>query len=213
MAEKKPNPPKGPPKSPAKSPPVPVKAPEAPKKKRGCLLYLILFGLLAVVFLASGVAAANYFGVINLQEMKEDMVQEYQLQNYPVIGNYFSPVETNFELTQVQPEPAPAEIIVPPAAPEPLPEVKLPDANTITAEDVMREEKRRQDEQAKRASRLSRLYGEMKPAAAAEVMKEIDDETLLTIFAGMDDRKVAKILALFEAGRAARLTEDMLRGE
>lgn len=199
-----------------------VKPAPEPKKKSGCLLYLVYFTLflLVIAVIAGGVvAAANYLGFINLQTIKEDVGKKYELQKYPVIGQYFPPIETNFE-------PVPLAGVAggdsasakpdaqPPAGQTAAPALALPNAqtNVITPVDVAREEERNQAEFAKRVSRLARLYGEMKPANAAAVMKALDDETVLSIFSKMEDDQVAKILSVFETERAARLTEDMLRG-
>lgn len=197
-----------------------VKPAEKPKKKRGCLLYLIYFILFLIVItvIAGGViAAANYLGFINLQTIKEEAGQKYELQKYPVVGQYFSPVETNFEsvpLAEGDSLPAKPDAQAPVQQDAQQVALALPAAqtNVLTPVDVAREEARNQAELAKRVARLARFYGEMKPANAAAVIKELDDETVLAIFSKMEDDQVAKILSVLEAERAARLTEDMLRG-
>ncbi|MEM5771059.1 MAG: magnesium transporter MgtE, partial [Bacillota bacterium] len=55
-------------------------------------------------------------------------------------------------------------------------------------------------------SRLARLYGNMKPEEAAPIMKELDDDLVVTLLRKMEDEQAAKILSAMEAQRAARLT-------
>jgi flagellar motility protein MotE (MotC chaperone) len=77
---------------------------------------------------------------------------------------------------------------------------------------MAREAKAKQDE-AKRISRLARLYGEMKADEAVPIINQLDDSTVLAIFGKMEDGQVAKILAQLDARRAARLTQNMLKGK
>lgn len=183
---------------------------QQPKKLSGCLLYLILTVFAITVITGVTVAAADYLGFISLKNIKEEVGKKYQLQKYPILSKYFPEVDTNFD-----PVPLGDGSSIPKPVPEPPGASVLPDpkTNVFSMTDVLREEEKKKNEAARRVSRLARLYGEMKPVEAVAVMKELDDETVLAIFTKMEDDQVAKILALFETARAAKLTQDMLKGQ
>ena len=76
-------------------------------------------------------------------------------------------------------------------------------------------EKQHQEQQAaekKRVTRLARLYGEMKPKAAADIMDALNDDVTIAILQKLEDAQAAKILAEFDPEKAARLTRVMYMG-
>lgn len=192
-----------------------------PQKSRGCLLKLIIVVILLALLTGAIFSVASYLGFIDVQNIKKEIGQRYELHKYPVIGRYFpeefnsdseTGVDTNFETVPLEEEPPSQKGKEPSPAVLPSAEQQRKD-NVLTLEDIAKEEQKKQTEAAKRISRTARLYGEMKPKDAAAVMKDLDDKTVLVIFSKMEDSQVSKILALFDAERAARLTEDMLKGQ
>lgn len=57
--------------------------------------------------------------------------------------------------------------------------------------------------------KLAQYYAEMKPAKAAEIMKNLSDEMNVGILQNLEADQVAKILSAMEPGTAARLVELM----
>lgn len=194
-----------------KTPVANPKQPSPPGSGIGLKVMVILVTLLILVTI--GFAAGVYLKFIDVEKLARDM----KLDQYPVIGNYLP--KTNFETVELAEETIPAQQDVPvnpnqsqkPASVFPVPQVINP--NLITPEDLEKQAKLRQQEENKRISKLSRLYGSMKPDAATAIMKELDDATVLAIFSKMEEEQVAKILALFDSKRAASLTQDMLKGK
>lgn len=183
-----------------------------PKKKRFRFLLKFVAALVVLVILAgSAVAAGVYFKLIDVPAI----AAKYKLHEYPLIGKYFPQPMTNFETVDLPPE-TPAEGDKPPApgvaqaAPAPA-SVPLPPK--ATPEEIQANLAKAKKEEAKRISRLARLYGEMKPDEAVPIMNQLEEDTVLAIFAKMDDSQVAKILALFDARKSARLTQEMLKGK
>lgn len=87
-----------------------------------------------------------------------------------------------------------SEAKAPPApAPEPVKAVKAP-APGDTGDDV---------------KRLAELYSQMKPEEACAIAQDMDDATLVQVFDGMKSRSVAKIMALMDPKRAAKLSMMM----
>ena len=77
-------------------------------------------------------------------------------------------------------------------------------------------EKKRKAEQAaekKRVTHLARIYTEMKPKDAADIMDGLNDDVTLAIFQRMDVATTAKIMAEFDPDKSARLTRAMYTGE
>lgn len=184
---------------------APANAP--PKKRRFRFLLKATLVLLAVLMLAGGsLAAAVYLKFIDV----DALAAQYNLASYPVIGRYFAKqAATNFETVELPPEtaaekPAPAPAVQ--AAPTPAPVA-------VSTDELKAREAKAKQEEAKRISRLARLYAEMKPDEAVPILNQLDDPTVLAIFGKMEDSQVAKIMSLLDARRAARLTQDMLKGK
>lgn len=188
----------------------PQEAPQEAPKKKGLarVLFKLLLVLIVLLMLGgAGVAAGVYFKLIDVP----GIAQKYKLHTLPVVGRYIPQPATNFEQVDLPEEP-PAE--QPPAPPAPVaqdpPAAKPPAA---TPEELKEQLAKTRQEQAKRISRLARLYGEMKPDEAVPILNQLDDPTVLAILNKMEDGQAAKILALFDARRAARLSQDMLKGK
>lgn len=177
---------------------------EAPKKAKssGILFKLILVFVLLLMLAGGGVAAGIYLGLIDLPAI----AAKYKLHDLPVVGQYIPKPATNFETVDLPPEAPAAEKPAAEAPPAPAPPAAKP-------EELKENLAKTRQEEAKRISRLARLYGEMKPDEALPILRELDDPTVLAILAKMEDGQAAKIMALFDAKRAARLTQDMLKGK
>ena len=186
--------------------------PEKPKKKSGRILKIILILLLLLILAAAGFSVGIYLKFIDTQSL----VDKWKLNEYPVIGQYFSSPKTNFEpvdLEQQSPLAVPENPIQPPIAqPVLTPEELLPENRKIDDVELQKQAKIKQQEEAKRISKVSRLYSAMKPDEAVAVLNQMDDESVLVILSKMDDEQVAKIMALLDARRAASLSQRMLRG-
>lgn len=185
-------------------------AAKAPAKKRifRFMLKATLVLLVLLVLAGGSLYAAVFFKFIDV----DALAAEYNLASYPVIGRYFAkPAATNFETVDLPPETAketPAAVPAVQAAPAPSPAPV-----TVSSDELKAREAKAKQEEAKRISRLARLYAEMKPDEAVPILNQLDDPTVLAIFNKMEDGQVAKLMSLFDARRAARLTQDMLKGK
>ncbi len=59
------------------------------------------------------------------------------------------------------------------------------------------------------AESLAKIYGTMKPEAAAPILDRLDDPTVLTIFSRMKEKQVGEILPLMTRDRAIALTQAL----
>ena len=59
------------------------------------------------------------------------------------------------------------------------------------------------------AESLAKIYGTMKPEAAAPILDRLDDPTVLTIFRRMKEKQVGEILPLMTRDRAIALTQAL----
>ncbi len=82
----------------------------------------------------------------------------------------------------------------------------------LTKAEIEKQMKAKQAEERKRISKLARLYNEMKPQEAADVMDSLDDDMAIAILQRMDESQAAKILAKFDPDKSARLTKIMYIG-
>lgn len=199
-----------------RSPAVPPPVTEVPKSKFGLAFKVIAIGLILCILVAIGFAAGIYLKLINVEKIANDM----NLSQNPVVGRFMP--KTNFEPVELEEDGSTVPELPPtqqtPAAQSPIQQQQLmsmPQSDTptmITKEDLEKQAKLQQQQEAKRISKLARLYGGMKPEAAVSIMKELDDPTIIAIFGKMEEEQVSKILSMFESKRAARITSDMFKG-
>ena len=180
---------------------------ETPKKSGGILKVMLIL-LLVLILVAAGFAVGIYLKFIDVQEL----TKKWKLNEYPIVGQLFPQPKTNFEpveLEEQNPLVRPSSPIVPSVI---QPETALPEKRKIDDTELQQQAKIKQQEEAKRISKIARLYGAMKPDEAVAILNKMDDDTVLLILSKMEDEQVAKILALFDARRAAILSQSMLRG-
>lgn len=189
---------------------------EKPKKKAGRIFKIILILLILLILAGTGFAIGIYLKFIDVQALG----QKWKLDEYPVIGQYFSEPKTNFEPVELEtqspvviPQNPNASAVVPPVmSPMMQPEAMLPEKRVIDDVELQKQAKIKQQEENKRISKIARLYSAMTPEEAVAILNKMDDETVLVILSKMEDEPVAKIMGLFDARRAAVLSQSMLRG-
>ena len=187
-----------------------------PKKKAGRIFKIILILLILLILAGTSFAVGIYLKFIDVQALG----QKFKVNEYPVVGKYFSEPKTNFETVELEsPDPvvAPQNPNIPSAIPPVVPtviqpEAMLPEKRVIDDVELQKQAKIKQQEEAKRISKIARLYSAMTPEEAVAILNKMDDETVLVILGKMEDEPVAKIMGLFDARRAAVLSQSMLRG-
>ena len=154
---------------------------EKPKRKPGRILKIILVLMILLILASAGFAAGIYLKFINM----EDLANKWKLDQYPVIGRYFSQPKTNFEPIEVDTQNSETVPLNPtvPAVVTPVvqPEEMLPEKKKVDDVELQKQAKIKQQEEAKRISKLSRLYGAMKADEAVAILSQMDDETILVI--------------------------------
>lgn len=183
-----------------------------PKKRSGKIFKIILILMILLILAATSFAAGIYLKFIDGQEL----LKKLKLDQYPLISQYFSQPKTNFETVEDESQSSAIETSNPdvPSVVNPVlqPETMVPEKRIVDDSELQKQAKIKAQEEAKRISKLSRLYGTMKPDEAVPILNQMDDETVLVILSKMEDEQVAKIMALFDARRAAVLSQNMLRG-
>lgn len=175
------------------------------RKVMPAFIFLVLLGM--------AFAGGVYLNYIDLSKAAQ------QMQQIPIFGKYVPQPKTNFETVPVDQD---AQLPLPnsqetqqqspnqlqnPSSGESSPEGKKPSATV----DLEKEIKLRQQEENKKISKMARLYANMKPEEAASIMKQLDDDAIIAVLNRMEEEQAAKIFALFDAGRAARLSQSMMR--
>lgn len=188
------------------------KQPGQPKKRTSHIFKILLIVLIVLILAATGFAVGIYLKFIDVQTLAE----KWKINEYPIVGKYFTEPKTNFETVELEQQSSevPQSPIVSPIVP-PLvvqPEALLPAIRVIDDAELQKQAKIKQQEEAKRISKVARYYGTMAPEEAVAILNKMDDETVLVILGKMEDEQVARILALSDARRAAVLSQSMLRG-
>lgn len=191
----------------------PENLPEKGKKKPSSILKIIVILLIVLILAATGFALGIYLKFIDMQALADS----WKLNQYPIIGKYFDKPKTNFETVELESQ-SPVEVspasgalpIMPPVVKQS--ETMTPEKPKVDDAELQRQAKIKQQEEAKRISKTARLYGSMKPDEAVAILNQMDDDTVLLILNKMEDEQVAKIMALFDARRAAALSQGMIRG-
>lgn len=183
------------------------------EKKSSLNIFKIIAIILVLLMLSAvGFAVGVYLKLIDIPGMAE----KWKLYDYPVIGQYFTKPQMNFEPVPIDDQQDP-QAMAPganPPVPAALPAIQQANPPLIIS-DMEKEKlaKLKQQEDNKRISKLARLYGAMKAEDAVTVLNKLNDADVLAILNKMEDDQVSKILSLMEATRAARLTEIMLKGQ
>ena len=82
----------------------------------------------------------------------------------------------------------------------------------LTQEEIEKKQKEEEAAERKRVSKLAKLYNEMKPEAAADIMTDLDDEIAVAVLQKMDESQAAKVLASLDPVHSARLTRSIYTG-
>lgn len=156
----------------------------------------LIIGIIIVLIIAvAGFLGGIYLRIFDTNELNE----KYGLYEIPVIGKYFVPVPTG------EPEEKPEEKVQ--AKPEKSKAIKL------TPKEIEKQRKERQAAERKRVSKLARLYNELKPQTAAEILGKLEDDVAIAILQRMDESQAAKVLGKLDAARAATLTKEIYVGK
>lgn len=174
--------------------------------KKGSILKKLLIVFVIIMVGGVGFALGVYLKLIDPQAIAAKM----KLYEYPVIGQYFTPPKTNFEPVELENAPPVAEPTTPETITPPAQLVQQVNP-TVTLNNTDKLAKARQQEETKKISKLARLYENMKPEEVVPIMDKLEDDTVIALFNKMDEGQVAKIMALFDADRAARLSQAMLK--
>lgn len=180
------------------------------------VLKWLAFLILLLIFVVAGFFVGIYLRIFDLHEINETM----RLYDLPVFGEYFvrppgepaveeEPVADKDAAEKPAPPPkGPAEPAALPAQPK-APEAKPP---SLSPAELEQQQKAQREAEQKRLTRLVRLYSEMKPKAAADIMASLNDDITIAILQKLDAAQAAKILAEFPPERSARLTQIIYTG-
>ncbi len=167
-----------------------------------------LAAILLLVLVAGGFLLGVYLQIFDTSTMNEKM----KLYDMPVIGEFFvKPAPETAEAPQKDAVSKPKEELVD-SKPDPNKDKGTSKPKVLTKEEIEKQMKEREAQEKKRVSKLARVYNEMKPQQAAEVMKDLDDDLSVAILQKMDESQAAKTLAAMDADQSARLTKLMYTG-
>lgn len=200
------------------------------------LLKFFGFLFLLVLIVVAGFFAGIYLRVLDVYEVN----QQIDLYAMPFIGEYFvkPAVEAKdwiaakmaeSQKEEPAPEGQPADGEKKPdekngdkkddkkdekkdAQPKPIKKEEESKPVVLTKEEIEKRQKEEEAAERKRVSKLAKLYNEMKPEAAADIMTDLDDEIAVAVLQKMDESQAAKVLAALDPGQSARLTRSIYTG-
>ena len=174
------------------------------------IIKFALAAVLLLVLVVGGFLLGVYLQIFDAGTMNEKL----KLYDMPIIGEFFvKPAPETEEAPQEEATGKTKEVLTD-SKPNPN---KDKDKGTskpkvLTKEEIEKQMKEREAQEKKRVSKLARVYNEMKPQQAAEVMKDLDDDLSVAILQKMDESQAAKTLAAMESEQSARLTKLMYTG-
>ena len=184
----------------------------AKKKGKSSFLKIFLVLFLLLLLIVGGFILGVYLQIIDSQEANEKL----GLYRLPVVGEYFvkpaePPTEDEMENKPLTKDSKPST-----EKKDEAKDKKLTDKQqkkvVLSKQEIEKQMKEREAAEKKRVTKLARLYGQMKPQEAADAMNSLDDDLTVAILQRMEESQAAKVLAKFEASKAAQLTEIIYAG-
>ncbi|TCS80946.1 MotE family protein [Pectinatus cerevisiiphilus] len=182
-------------------------------KPKKALWKKILLIILIVILLAGGFFLGIYLRILDTDKMNKSL----HLYNWPIIGENF--VKPSDETTQQDDETAKTGAGSKDGTANNASAAK-PGENgavqskpvTLTKKQLEEQKKAREAEVNKRVGKLSRIYAQMDPQKAADILSPLDDNVVASILQKMDDARSAKVMEAFDASRAAQITQILYNG-
>ncbi|MFC2740203.1 MAG: MotE family protein [Selenomonas sp.] len=172
------------------------------------IVKIALAAILLLVLVAGGFLLGVYLQIFDAGTMNEKL----KLYDMPIIGEFFvKPAPETGEALKEDVSGKPKEELTD-SKPDPDKDKGQSKPKVLTKEAIEKQMKEREAQEKKRVSKLARVYNEMKPQQAAEVMKDLDDDLSVAILQKMDESQAAKTLAAMDADQSARLTKLMYTG-
>lgn len=208
-------------------------AEESTLRRVGKRLLHFLGILLALgVIVAAGFFAGIYLRLFDVYEANEQLdrhalpfVSEYIVEPIKKIPGafdeyIFQPASraVDEKLSSPPPDAQPAEGEKKPEedkkddSPKPITKEEESKPIVLSKEEIEKQQKEAEAAERKRVSKLAKLYNEMKPEAAADIMTDLDDEIAVAVLQKMDESQAAKVLASLDPGHSARLTRSIYTG-
>lgn len=180
----------------------------------------IILGLaLLLGLIVGGFALGIYLRILDTHAINEEY--GLGLHELPVVGEFFMPpledevaedVATNTATTTTTTTAIPAGGDVNEPNKAARQQLEQPSIR-ITPEEIAKQAAEREAEEKKRITKLARLYDGMKAKDAAEAMELLNIDLCISILQRMDEGNASKVLAAFEAGKAAQITQIMYSGQ
>lgn len=175
----------------------------APPSRKKRILKIAAIVLLLLLLIVGGFVVGIYLRIFDTNEVNEKM----GLYNLPIIGQYFvKPVPKNSKDDIAS---TPASLV---EDTKPTEDKKTSKPVVLTKAEIDKQTKEREAEERKRLSKLARLYNEMKPEEAADIIDALDDNTAIAILKKMDEGQSAQIMTKLDPSKAARFTKIIYNG-
>lgn len=186
----------------------------APKKtmwlRIKALLRLLPKIILLLILVIGGFFLGIYLRIFDTNTINEKM----ELYKYPIIGDYFVKPDKPVKSEEIQqPEPVDKKVADVKISPDKALTADPSKPVVLTKEEIEKQMKLRQAEEKKGISKLARLYGQMKPKEAVDILDKLDDNMVVAILQKMEEPQMSKLLTTFDSERSAQLTKILYSGK
>jgi len=166
--------------------------------------------ILLLILVIGGFFLGIYLRIFDTNTINEKM----ELYKYPIIGDYFVKPDKPVKSEDIQqPEPVDKKVTDAKINPDKALSADPSKPVVLTKEEIEKQMKLRQAEEKKRISKLARLYGQMKPKEAVDILDKLDDNMVVAILQKMEEPQMSKILTTFDSDRSAQLTKILYSGK
>ena len=166
--------------------------------------------ILLLILVIGGFFLWIYLRIFDTNTINEKM----ELYKYPIIGDYFVKPDKPVKSEEIQqPEPVDKKVTDAKINPDKALSADPSKPVVLTKEEIEKQMKLRQAEEKKRISKLARLYGQMKPKEAVDILDKLDDNMVVAILQKMEEPQMSKILTTFDSDRSAQLTKILYSGK
>ena len=166
--------------------------------------------ILLLILVIGGFFLGIYLRIFDTNTINEKM----ELYKYPIIGDYFVKPDKPVKSEEIQqPEPVDKKVADVKISPDKALTADPSKPVVLTKEEIEKQMKLRQAEEKKRISKLARLYGQMKPKEAVDILDKLDDNMVVAILQKMEEPQMSKLLTTFDSERSAQLTKILYSGK
>lgn len=171
-------------------------------KSKKTIFKRILLAVLIIILLLGGFFMGIYLRILDTDKLNKSL----HLYDWPIIGqNFVKPVDDSSDKKDEAIDDKKQDITQSDNKAQSKPVI-------LTKKQLEKQKKDREAAVNKRIGKLARIYGQMDPKKAADILEPLSDNVVVSILQKMDDSRSAKVMENLDSGRAAQITQTLYNG-